>query len=297
MTKPRCSDATGRGLVRVSGRDARAFLHAQTTQAIDDLPADATRPAAWLNPQGRVRALFDVLADGDDFWLILPTDGRQTLIRDLGRYVLHADVALAIDADHAVHSLLGASDDWLGGQGLRLPAHAVARADGAVFVRIAPGLIEVIARRDAKPPALVGLDAAGPDAAARAAIAEGRAEITAAQSERYVAQMLDLDVLGAVSFTKGCYPGQEIVARIANRGAVKRRLRRFATAAGERPAPGDGIVDAAGATAGEVNRAAAAADEGFELLGVVDLDAAARPLALAADGRELRPRRLPGHDP
>jgi folate-binding protein YgfZ len=289
MTEPTCCRSPERGLVRVSGRDARAFLHAQTTQRIDDLPPDETRLAAWLSPKGRVRALFDVVVDGDAFWLILPAELCATVVRDLGRFVLRADVELETVTDRAVYSLLGASDHWLGQHGLRLPAHGVARLDTALFVRTGAERVDVIGAADAPPAPLAGLAAAAPDAAALAAIVEGRPEISAAQGEHYVPQMLNLDELHGVSFTKGCYPGQEIVARIQNRGAVKRRLRRFATGPGERPAPGDGICDAEARAVGEINRVAATGD-GYELLAVVELDAETRPLTLAADARKLTPK-------
>src|SRR5690606_30994515 len=101
-----------------------------------------------------------------------------------------------------------------------------------------------------------------------AAVRAGLPAIGARLAGEYVAQMLNLDVLGAISFTKGCYPGQEIVARAHHLGAVKRRMRRYAAAGAPVPAPGDPIVDAAGAHRGEVIRASRA-DGGVELLAVV----------------------------
>ena len=76
-----------------------------------------------------------------------------------------------------------------------------------------------------------GLDDASSGEAARAEIALGIPAITPALADRFVAQMLNLDELGAVSFDKGCYPGQEIIARVHNLGGVKRRARRYAAPA------------------------------------------------------------------
>lgn len=211
-------------LIRVTGKDARSFLHAQTTQALKDLPATGHRLAAWLNAKGRVRALFEVVADDDTLWLVLPADNRDYVVSELGRYVLRADVKL--EAADAVN----------------------------------------------RPESLVNFDSEPTDIGTLEEIRRGIPMITAALRERYVPQMLNLDRLDAVSFTKGCYPGQEIVARAANLGEVKRRIRHFSTAAGERPAIGDAIVTGDGKSAGEINRVAANGI-GFEVLAVVPIDA------------------------
>ena len=116
-----------------------------------------------------------------------------------------------------------------------------------------------------------------PAAAALAEIRLGLPAITAPLVDRFVAQMLNFDLLGAMAFDKGCYPGQEIVARVHNLGEVKRRVRRYSTRAAP-PAIG-AAVTGAGATVGEVVRSAPTPD-GSELLAVVDHAAAAGPLTI-----------------
>src|SRR5690606_39264461 len=113
--------------------------------------------------------------------------------------------------------------------------------------------------------------------------------ITPLTSERFVAQMLNRDVLDAVSFLKGSCPGQEATTRIRYRGEVKRGLKRFAAAGTDLPEAGSEIVDAAGAHVGDVVMAAPA-ENGIELLAVVDL--AAQDVRLA-DGRALTAQPLP----
>jgi folate-binding protein YgfZ len=168
----------------------------------------------------------------------------------------------------------------------------VAALPEATLVRIAANRIDVIGSADLPGTLFAGLEETDADAATLAAIALGRPEIPAALSERYVPQMLNLERLGAVSFTKGCYPGQEIVARTEHRGQVKRRLRRLAAGPGARPAAGDAVIDTAGETVGEVNRAAATR-AGFELLAVVAVETETTGLRLAADGRPLEELALP----
>lgn len=279
----------GQGALRVSGRDARKFLHAQTTQQIDDLGTGETRLAAWLNAKGRVLALFDVVPDGESFLLILPASTMVAAIAGLKRYVLRDDVRIEPAADLSVLTVIGDLDEWLAAHDLALPPHRVVAARDAILARTGEGRIEVIARA-AVPPAILGdVAEVDPDAAALVAIGEGRPDMPASLADRYTPHMLALE-RDAVSFTKGCYPGQEIVARTEHRGEVKRRIRRFACAAGTRPAVGDGIVDAAGAQAGEVNRAAPTR-AGFELLAVVGTEPGGKDLRLA-DGRALEPRAI-----
>ncbi len=109
-------------------------------------------------------------------------------------------------------------------------------------------------------------------ASADALLAEirlGLPSIGAPVVEHFVAQMLNLDLLDAVSFDKGCYPGQEVIARVRHLGSVKRRMRRYACDAETPPAPGAAVVTADGANVGEVVRAERA-ERGSELLAVVE---------------------------
>ena len=122
------------------------------------------------------------------------------------------------------------------------------------------------------------MDSAPASAAELAEIRLGIPAVTSAVAERHVAQMLNLDKLDAVSFDKGCYPGQEIIARVHNLGGVKRRARRYGSPA-DPPTVGAAVL-AAGAQVGEVVRCAPAR-LGCELLAVVDHAAADTPLTCA----------------
>jgi folate-binding protein YgfZ len=211
-------------------------------------------------------------------------------------FVLRSRVVLAIDEDWQAAAVVGP------GAAVAVQETAAAgRADdvgqgGALhWLRGGPELLYALGPRAR----VAGVDArfepAEPSLVDLAEIRLGLPRLGAALTERYVPQMLNLDLLGAVAFDKGCYPGQEVVARLKYRGDVKRRVRRFAAAAAPAalPAPGDEIVDAAGAPAGEVMRAARSSG-GIELLAVVQLEAAAGELRLAADRNvALEPRPLP----
>jgi hypothetical protein len=294
MSEPCYYPQSELGLIRVAGPDARAFLQAQTTQSILDLPEPGARRAAWLSAKGRVRALFDVVADGEDFWLITPADNCDYLSRQLRLFILRARLTIDPAPDQAIYSLYGAASEWLTDHGLELDPEVgqAARCGGVLAYRPGPGRIDLLSTAAEVPAMLTATPICDPEVAALKDIALGIPEITAELRERYVPQMLNLDRLAAISFTKGCYPGQEIVARTQNLGQVKRRLQRFTTGPGERPVPGAAIVDVDGAPVGEVNRVAAS-DAGFELLAVVAIASDPRAIALAADGRKLAPRELP----
>ena len=128
------------------------------------------------------------------------------------------------------------------------------------------------------------------DEAALAEIELGIPAIGLPLVEHFVPQMLNLDLLDALSFDKGCYPGQEVIARVHHLGSVKRRMRRYACSSAAAPSAGTAVLDGAGTAAGEVVRSAGAA-ETAELLAVVD-QAAARGV-LKVDGAGLRELPLP----
>jgi hypothetical protein len=128
------------------------------------------------------------------------------------------------------------------------------------------------------------------DAATLEEIRLGIPAISGALADRFVPQMLNLDLLDGISFDKGCYPGQEVIARVHHRGSVKRRMRRYASASAAPPAPASEVATADGAPVGEVVRAAHG-ESGVELLAVVDHAAAAAALRVA--GAPLRELPLP----
>ena len=110
----------------------------------------------------------------------------------------------------------------------------------------------------------------------------GLPRLTPALQSRFIPQMLNLDLLGALDDNKGCYPGQEVIARIQNLGTVKRRMVRFSTDLSRVPEIGTAIMDETGATVGEVIRAAVV-DGNVEFLAVTQLDSIDRTLNCEAD--------------
>jgi hypothetical protein len=276
--------------LEVRGADAPAFLHGQLSQAVGGLEPTHAPLAAWADARGRARALVRVCRLADRWLLVAPRDGAEDLAKKLRMFVLRAKVTVDLAADVGVATLLGDADRWLTTRGVaaHTPPNGLVRHGELAFIRVGPAYRQVLGAPTALASLAAGLAPASDSAVALAEIGLGLPAITSAVADRFVAQMLNLDALGAVSFDKGCYPGQEIIARVHNLGGVKRRARRYA-APGAPPAVG-ATVEAAGKPVGEVVRSAAAAS-GCELSAVVDH--AAVGAALTCAGAALRELPLP----
>lgn len=272
--------------VDASGTDAVAFLRGQLTQ---DPPAEADSFAfaAWNDARGRVRALFRVLHLPNRCVLIAERENIESVLSKLRMFVLRAKVELTLDDTLQVMAVIGDSTDWLSSRGIALAAHHGAAADsaGVTWLRVGGRVVYVVGAEVDITDATGDLPSVAPALADIEEIEIGIPRIGSALEERYVPQMLNLDRLDAISFTKGCYPGQEVVARLHNLGTVKRRMQRFSSASGSAPSPGAEIIDGEQNAVGEVIRAAAA-DGRTELLAVVRLDVLDAPL-FVGPGREM----------
>lgn len=286
--------------IEASGPDAEAFLRAQLTRNPPPPGAEHWVSAAWLDARGRVRALFRIVALEHAWLLLAEREPVEAVLAKLRMFILRSQVELTpLGGEREAKCVLGDSDAWLAEQGLPSLARpgAAGQAGDVTWLGIGPGMIVAAGPAAGLEAATAGLESGSPELAALAEIRLGLPKLGAALMERYVPQMLNLDLLGAVSFDKGCYPGQEVVARLKYRGTVKRRMKRFGCAApAVGPAPGDQVLDRHGEAAGEVVRAARDAER-IELLAVVRLDAVEGGLRLAVDdGIVLEPLPLPYED-
>jgi tRNA-modifying protein YgfZ len=278
-----------RACIEVRGADATAFLHGQLSRTIDTLDSRSAPLAAWLDARGRARALFRVLRRDDSWTLITEHDDAEHVVQKLRMFVLRAKVVIAM-SDERCAALVAADPSWLTTSGgAAPPVDAAVQRDGLHWLNVGAGLWQAVGSANAIADFAPAIERGPASLAALAEIRLGIPAITRAVAERFVAQMLNLDRLGALSFDKGCYPGQEVVARVHNLGAVKRRMRRYAGASGSPPAAG-AIVSGADGAVGELVRAAPAG-AGIELLAVVDDAAAALPLS--CDGIVLHEAPLP----
>jgi tRNA-modifying protein YgfZ len=288
------------GVLRARGPDALSFLQGQLSNDLTRLAADRALLAGYHNAQGRVIALLRVLQLArDDVLAILPRELVGSVAQRLGKFVLRAKLRLTDESrEWTITGLIepagGAAApsaappravaDAAPSSAAPLPAsvNGVARIDASLALRVAQQPARwLLLSPAAQPPTLRGCSAGGVELWQRLAIASGEPQVYAATTEAFVAQMLNLDALGAIAFDKGCYIGQEIIARAHYRGKVKRRLQRFLAAAPVRLTPGDDgeledgrsfkVVDAAQRTDGRC-----------EFLAVTTIGAAAAPSAAAA---------------
>ena len=217
MSIERAAKLEGYGLLQAAGADARAFLHAQLTNDIESLPPGQARYAGWCTAKGRLLATFLVIPHGDGFLLQLARDLVPSVQKRLSMFVLRAKVKLTD---------VGGQWHQYGTWGESQPAGEleVVESSGQIAVRIDSERVLVL---DPRP-----LAAERPaDDWTLAEVRAGRALITQATQDQFVPQMVNLELAGGVDFQKGCYPGQEIVARAQYRGEVKRRLYRLGGAA------------------------------------------------------------------
>jgi folate-binding protein YgfZ len=293
------------GALRIGGRDRITFLQGQLSADVTRLAAERSLLAGYHNPQGRVLAILRLVALApDEVLAILPRELVAAVRSRLSAFILRSKVTLAEDsAAWQFAGLVGpaapgaASDPSVAPQ-LPQGASAVAQVGATLAVRVGaePGrwlLVTPATAVHREPPA--GFEScvrASPELWRRLAIESGEPQVYAATSGEFVAQMLNLDSLGAIAFDKGCYTGQEVVARAHYRGRIKRRLQRFETAEPVPLQPGDAGALADGRTFRVVDAVRASAG-GCEFLAVAPLAAGAAPdTAVQAPGA-LRAAQLP----
>jgi len=285
------------GMLSCTGDDAREFLHAQLTNDFSALAADRARYAGWCSAKGRLLANFLVVPQAQGFLLQLSRDLAPAVAKRLSMFVLRAKVKVT-DASNewTQFGLWGTgAAERLAALGMPVPTGdlVVAPDADAVVVRITQQhfvLLVKAAQRDRVP------GNSGEGAWALEEIRAGRPLVVQATQDLFVPQMVNLERLGAVDFKKGCYPGQEIVARTQYRGVLKRRMVRARVAAAA--APGNDLYadDLPGQASGTVVNAAPAPEGGSELLAVVQISSLENAAAIrfgAADGPQLELLPLP----
>ncbi|MHB8414134.1 MAG: CAF17-like 4Fe-4S cluster assembly/insertion protein YgfZ [Acidiferrobacteraceae bacterium] len=269
-------------LLRVTGADATSFLQGQLTN--DVVSAQDARYAAYCTAQGRALALFLVVRVENGFLLKLRHTLAATIANRLRMFVLRAKVEIEVADTLSLTGLYGPkAPALLAAAGLPLPAEsegATAVANTVVVVR-RPGThprFEILAPRgDDAVRRLMGLARrVGYRAWVWLDIRSGLPDLVPTTSDLFVPQMLNVDALQGISFSKGCYPGQEIVARTHYLGKLKQRmyLARAASPAPLRPGVPLYAPNFPGQAAGHIVEAELAADGRTDLLAVIQIASA-----------------------
>ncbi|MDB5958272.1 MAG: hypothetical protein JWP60_4880 [Ramlibacter sp.] len=260
------------GVIRAQGTDAAAFLQGQLTQDFALLGPDEARLAAFCNAKGRMLASFVAWRHGEDeILLVCSRDLLAATLKRLSMFVLRAKVKLA-DASEEF-ALYGLAGDAVPAAGAA-PWTLAALGDGqAVQLYPADGQARALwaGAASAAAPAGAPLD---PALWQWGEVRSGIATLSALVVEAFVPQMLNYESVGGVNFRKGCYPGQEVVARSQFRGTLKRRA--FIAHAGAPLSAGQEVFPA-GETeqpAGVVAQAAAAPGGGWDAIVSLQLSAA-----------------------
>lgn len=265
------------GVIKASGPDAASFLQGQLSNDIQTVQ-NTSQLSGYCTAQGRLIALFRIMRRGEDFFLLLPQEILAPTLKRLSMFVLRAKVTLSAASDHALLGLAGpAASAALRQIGLPAPALPEVATEGPLQVLAMPGpssrfivLGPAEAVRGLWP--VAGLTPVGSQAWAWLDIDAGQPTIGSATSEAFVPQMVNLDLLNGINFRKGCYPGQEIVARTHYLGRLKQRMYR-ASLAGPVPPPGTTLTAAnlPGQPAGTVVQAQIGPDGQVDLLAVVQI--------------------------
>ncbi|MGB9429288.1 MAG: folate-binding protein [Gammaproteobacteria bacterium] len=243
------ADLSHEGLIAVSGTGARTFLHGQLSTDVLALTPDLGQFSSWSNAKGRVVTLLRLFECADTLYMNLPHALMAPVLKKLSLYTLRAKVKLADTGDAwARFGLAGhAGPDLLASCGLSAPSETnhISVSDGVYIIRLhgktprfalhgepekLRPLWQALSEKDARP--------AGADVWALLRIRAGEPAVHPETLEHFVAQMLGLEELGAINFKKGCYLGQEVIARAHYRGGVKRHLRHAFCAASEPIRPG-----------------------------------------------------------
>jgi hypothetical protein len=247
-----------RGVIRARGVDAASFLQGQLSNDVLGLEPDRARLAGFCSAKGRLQASFVVCkVAADEFALVCASSLLQATLKRLSMFVLRAKCKLDdASTDLPLWGLAGADAEAAIGDA---PVWARRDRDGAMIVRLpdAAGIaraLVVVTAGESHP--LTEAPSLSPAAWHWLEVQSGVITIEAATVDRFVPQMVNFELVGGVDFQKGCYPGQEVVARSQYRGTTKRRVFLFDCDA--EAAPGEDVysVDASAEPAGTVVNAA-----------------------------------------
>jgi len=297
------ADLSQLGVIAFRGDETASFLQNQLTNDVRGLQTDAAQWNGYCSPKGRLLGNFLLWRQGEDYCLQLSGDILPAVLKRLSMFIMRSKVQGRDASDENVRLVVA------GPQARAAVDAAMGTAPDAAMRTSASAIGQVIR---------VGADtfvlSISPDHAATAwqalcrlatpvgapvwdwlCLNAGIPMIVAATQEQFVPQMVNFEVIGGVSFQKGCYPGQEIVARSQYLGKLKRRM--FLAHVEAEAAPGDSLysADIEGQATGTVVNAAPAPAGGFDVLAVAQVESAAtQTLHLkAGDGAVLTLKPLP----
>jgi folate-binding protein YgfZ len=286
------------GLLRVSGEDAAGFLQGQATCDINALGDGRLGSGAFCTPKGRVIASFRIAKSGDAFYLLLANELVPVIHKRLQLYVLRSRVILEnLSEKYILIGVMGSGAETA----LDITDHALRRSQGLSWFNDRGYGILKVSEDPARYLLLIDtirswseerfgqLPLLKPEVWKWCEIEAGFPWVTAATSEEFLPQMLNLDCLDGIGFKKGCYTGQEIVTRTHFLGQLKRRMFRLSCKS-DSPVEAGAVVyaelDGESKTAGQIVNACRNKEGDIECLAVLSLELADSPKLRAADPQQ-----------
>jgi tRNA-modifying protein YgfZ len=291
------------GCIRASGADVQDFLQGQLSNDIAQLQNKQVQISAYCNPKGRMLAQFLVVPDQSDFLLLLPRNILEPTLKRLRMFILRSQVSLDDVSEQQVCLGVAGADLSPAKDKLQFPDsdYALNQHDGLLVCKL-PGPLEryLLVTSSAQASALwqdmaTTLMPTDQHVWHWLDIQAGLPNILPQTVEEFVPQMVNLELINGVNFKKGCYPGQEIVARMHYLGKPKRRMHHFSLAQSTAPVPGTDVyvADGNGQSAGKIVLAETNAS-GCDCLAVIQNDKQNADLRLgSADGPKLVMASLP----
>ena len=282
-------------LIEATGEDAKSFLHNQLTSDVNHLGNGQAQHAGWCTAKGRMQASFLTWQQDGRYFLAFSADLQEATQKRLQMFILRAKVKLSALTDSTI--MLGISgpqaNEALADAGLPCPSTQLASAqqDETTVIRLDASRLIVIAPEAAMAALWQKLSIkarpAGIPAWRWLDIQAAFPLVTLATKEEFVPQMADFEKIGGVSFHKGCYPGQEVVARTQYLGKVKRHLYRLTS---EQTLKAGDVLhspDNPDQSCGMVMTAAASPAGGYEALAVVQSNFSGNVRLGALDGPKV----------
>jgi len=268
------------GILALRGPDANKFLQGQVTCNLNYLSDSQCSLGARCTPKGRMQSSFRIVSVTDGYLLAMANELLEAQLTDLKKYAVFSKSKLTDESQAWLRLGLNGADDALRSLGLELPtdADSVVRHQELLALRLSDGRAELWLPAAQAEAVKAQLAAQLPEAPLNdwllAQIRAGIGQVMGSTRELFIPQMINLQAVGGVSFKKGCYTGQEIVARMQYLGKLKRRLYRLELHDSQVPEPGTALFSSARASSvGEVVLAARSGT-GVELLAVLQDEAA-----------------------
>ena len=257
-------------LIEIKGKDAREFLNNQFTNDLKSLSENESSLGAWCSIKGRVLYTFRIWCENESFSLLLPSVQTESFLKKLRMFILRSDVTIDQNQDKFVYGLSGNKTDQLP-ENIPENNHSLINSDNDLVIGIPAPIPRFIIISDHEKN-----EHGSTDNWRLLDILAGIPEVLPKTADMFLPQMLDLENLGGLSFQKGCYPGQEIVARVKYRGELKKQLYKARTKTSNRIEAGAALVitNDGQTLAGHIVSAALLDENNWAVLAAINISAA-----------------------